>query len=99
MALPFLRRRSFEFALNPAIHAAEVTFVFRTLSKGRVLGSFLVGGSTPRREDVAREFQEVWAGFAKDPKNGPTNMGWPVYDPNGMFYPNFGNNDRISCSA
>lgn len=29
--------------------------------------------------------QNAWAAFITDPENGLANLGWPTYDPEGMY--------------
>lgn len=69
--------------VNPASHAAELTYVFGTLGGARGNGLLPSVSATPQRVAVSNEFQAVWGAFAKDPHNGPTKLGWPVYNPMG----------------
>jgi len=36
---------------------------------------------TPAEVQLARKMRDAWAAFAKDPTNGLTKLGWPLYDP------------------
>jgi hypothetical protein len=38
---------------------------------------------------MIRTVMSAWAAFAKDPKEGLTRFGWPVYDENSEYYPIF----------
>jgi hypothetical protein len=68
---------------NPAMHAAELSYVFGTFGSMGILGSALYNTATPQKLAVAEEIQAVWATFARDPENGVSKLGWPVYEPKG----------------
>jgi cholinesterase len=36
---------------------------------------------TPEEVKVEKDTMKAWATFAKDPQNGLTKLGWPIYDP------------------
>jgi cholinesterase len=40
---------------------------------------------TEEEKKLGQQIRLAWTGFAKDPTNGLTKMGWPVYDANGEF--------------
>lgn len=71
------------------IHAAELTLVFGTMrGPAEKPNGFIEGLLTPKQNSqslsVSNEFQAVWTAFAKNPQNGPTSLGWPRYNPNGL---------------
>lgn len=35
--------------------------------------------------ELKRTMQAAWASFAADPERGLKEMGWPTFDPAGMF--------------
>jgi cholinesterase len=36
---------------------------------------------TPDAAKLTKDVMTAWATFAKEPKDGLTKLGWPVYDP------------------
>lgn len=44
------------------------------------------GLATPEQSTVSKFMNKAWAEFAKDPENGLSRLGLPVYDPQGMFF-------------
>jgi cholinesterase len=75
---------------NPAMHAAELSHVFGTFGSMGILGTALSNAPTLQKLDVSEEIQKVWAAFARDPENGPTKLGWPVYEPKSNVDKKFG---------
>jgi len=49
--------------------------------------------NTPVEEKVQQYMMGAWAKFARDPKNGLGELGWPRYDANGT-----GSHFVIPCS-
>jgi carboxylesterase type B len=62
-----------------AWHGAEIALIFGSTELKKK------GADTPAEKVLARKIRDAWAGFAKDPQNGLKKLGWPVYNPNGMF--------------
>jgi len=57
-------------------HGAEIALVFGTIGhpkSGRAK-------PTPEEEKLSLKLREAWTEFAKDPVNGLTKLGWPLYD-------------------
>jgi cholinesterase len=58
-----------------ASHGSELALVFGTMDTGRP--------SQPKSSEdelkVSKNIRTAWAAFAKDPKEGLTKLGWPVY--------------------
>ena len=69
---------------GPAVHGSEIFHVFDT--RGRVGNLSPLFPQTPQTVAVAKQFQTVWSAFAKDPQEGPTKHGWPLYDPKGELF-------------
>lgn len=65
--------------IKGAWHGAEIALVFgSTELKGK-------GNDTDAEKALARKMRDAWAGFAKDPEKGLTKLGWPLYNPKGLF--------------
>jgi cholinesterase len=66
-------------ALGPktgAFHNAEIPMVFGT-SETKVGTT----KDTPEEAKLSKLMMHAWASFAKDPENGLSKLGWPIYDP------------------
>jgi cholinesterase len=57
-----------------AAHGSELTIVWGTMDVVKK------GVSTPDEVSLSKNVRKAWASFAKDPKEGLTKLGWPVYD-------------------
>lgn len=58
-----------------AYHSSELPMVFGT--------SDLLGPNTDLEAATSKYMQGAWVAFAKDPINGLSDYGWPIYDPEG----------------
>jgi cholinesterase len=58
-----------------AYHGAEMSIIFTTMPT--------VPDSTPEEISISTYMRGAWVAFAKDPVNGLTTYGWPVYDISG----------------
>jgi cholinesterase len=56
-------------------HAAEIPMLFNTAP--------LAPPSTPEQVSIGNYMRGAWTAFAKDPKTGLTNYGWPTYNTSG----------------
>jgi len=56
-------------------HGAEIRMLFNTAP--------LAPPSTPEQVSIGNYMRSAWAAFAKDPKTGLTNYGWPTYNTSG----------------
>lgn len=58
-------------------HTSELPVVFGT-------ASWLTGiQDTPEQASMGAFMRNAWAEFARGPEDGPANLGWPKYDPDG----------------
>ncbi|KAK2812227.1 hypothetical protein FQN50_001585 [Emmonsiellopsis sp. PD_5] len=68
------------YPTSRAYHGVDLHMIFG--ASGDVSGL----GETPEQTVLKRTMQEAWARFAADPKEGLKGLGWPTFDPNGMFF-------------
>jgi carboxylesterase type B len=62
-------------------HGAEVGLVFGTTEgASKTL-------DTVEEKKLSKQMREFWAAFAKDPDHGLSNLGWPLYNPDGKSFP------------
>lgn len=74
--------------LNPlpwlgAYHSSDIPMVFGT--------SDLRGPDTPAEAATSKYYQAAWIAFVRDPVNGLTKYGWPLYNPNATTLVKLGN--------
>jgi cholinesterase len=62
-------------AKSGAYHSSEIPLIFGTSTD--------TGADTPDEAKLAKAMQHAWATFAKDPDNGLSRLGWPVYQQKG----------------
>jgi carboxylesterase type B len=62
-----------------AYHSSEIPLVFGT-TELKPNGT----PDTPPEAALSAVMRKAWTTFAKDPENGLSNLGWPVYNPQGM---------------
>jgi cholinesterase len=55
-------------------HGSELTIVWGTMDVMKK------GASTPDEIVLSKKVRKAWASFAKDPKEGLSKLGWPLYD-------------------
>ena len=60
-------------------HGADVSQIFGTAAD--VSGA----PNTKTETKVSQNMMHAWATFAADPKNGLLNLGWPRYNPQGIY--------------
>lgn len=58
-----------------ASHGSELPLIFGTYNQSTI-------PATPTEISLARFLQSAWVGFARNPKEGLINLGWPAYNPN-----------------
>jgi cholinesterase len=58
-----------------ASHGAELTIVWGTMD------NLNRSKSTPEELALSKNIRTAWSTFAKNPKEGLTKLGWPIYDP------------------
>jgi carboxylesterase type B len=63
-----------------AYHSSEIPMVFGATERKPNSTS-----DTPEQAKLSKNMMHAWAEFAKDPDNGLKNLGWPAYDPAGIF--------------
>ncbi|PVI08238.1 alpha/beta-hydrolase [Periconia macrospinosa] len=66
-----------------AYHGSDLPMIFGT--------SNLTAPDTELETATSNYYQGAWAAFAKDPKNGLLQYGWPMYDPEKMTLIKLGN--------
>lgn len=71
------------YAWLGAYHSSDVPMIFGT--------SNLTAPDTELETATSKYYQGAWAAFAKDPKNGLLQYGWPTYDPEKMTLVKMGN--------
>jgi carboxylesterase type B len=64
--LPALETRAF--------HGSDIPIIFGTYTQSPL-------AATPTEIAFSKYIQSVWVGFARDPKQGLIDLGWPEYDP------------------
>ncbi|KAF2401659.1 alpha/beta-hydrolase [Trichodelitschia bisporula] len=62
-------------AAKGAWHGAEIALIFGTTELKNK------GQDTPNEAKLSKTLRDAWTGFAKDPVNGLSKLGWPRYDP------------------
>jgi cholinesterase len=62
-----------------AYHGSELPLVFGTPKAKEKINT--PSTDTPEEAALTKEMMTTWAAFAKDPENGLTNLGYPLYDP------------------
>lgn len=67
-----------------AYHASEIPIVFGTYNASTI------PATTPEIA-LSRFMQGAWVAFARDPKQGLLNLGWPMYNPNTTSLAQIGN--------
>ena len=76
-----------ELSLRPdlrAFHGSEIPIIFGTYNQSPI-------APTPTEVSFARFLQSAWVAFARDPKQGLIDLGWPKYDPNTASLVQLGN--------
>jgi carboxylesterase type B len=63
-------------------HTAEIPMVFGSRSLDPSIAA-----DSPNEAATVRLMMTAWTSFAKDPQNGLTNLGWPVYNRKGISFP------------
>ena len=57
-----------------AFHGSEIPIIFGTYNNSPI-------APIPTEIEFSRYIQSVWVGFARNPKEGLTELGWPKYNP------------------
>lgn len=76
-------------ALAPGIgayHSSEIPLVFGTTEV-----KLNASKDTAEEAALSKMMRKAWTSFAKDPRKGLLDIGWPVYQPNGMWVVKPGN--------
>ncbi|KAF9012646.1 carboxylesterase [Cyathus striatus] len=74
-----------------AYHASEIPLIF-----GTVTVPFPDIAPTPDELALSKYIQSAWVAFARDPENGLTEFGWPLYDPSTSTLVQLGNSENPS---
>jgi len=69
-----------------AYHGSELPMLFGTseylsLYYGELFKQNISFADTEEQKKLAKTMMTAWTSFAKDPENGLSKLGWPVYDP------------------
>ncbi|KAF9012647.1 carboxylesterase [Cyathus striatus] len=74
-----------------AYHASEIPLVF-----GTVTVPFPNIPPLPQELALSKYIQSAWVSFARDPENGLTEFGWPLYEPSTPTLIQLGNRANVS---
>jgi cholinesterase len=68
------------YPTSGAYHGSELNMIY-----GASVDVTGLSESSPQLQ-LQANMQKAWAAFITDPEDGLTNLGWPKYDPQGMYY-------------
>ncbi|KAF9478107.1 carboxylesterase, partial [Pholiota conissans] len=63
-----------------AYHSSEIPMIFGTYNSTVISGASLP--PTPPQVALSKYIQSAWVAFARNPKQGLVDLGWPLYSPN-----------------
>ncbi len=67
-----------------AFHGSEIPIIFGTYNQSPI-------APTAVQVSFSKFMQSAWVGFARNPKQGLINLGWPKYNPNTASIAQLGN--------